>query len=286
MDNAIEKMKTGRSIKRKISDGILFIILIVVALIMVVPFIWMVSASFKSNNEIFLYPIRWIPDPVRLKNYVSVWTEIPFLKYFTNTLIYSVIVTIGQIFTCSLAAYAFSKLRFPGRDAIFMVYLATMMVPWHAIMIPQFMINKGLGLYNKPEAVIIMNLVSAFGIFLLRQFMMGIPDDLCEAGRIDGCNEFGNFSKIMFPLCGPGIATLTVFEFTFMWNDYLAPMIYLDDDQYKTIQLGLAGFRSLYKTDYGLIMAGTVCSLIPILLIYCIAQKYLIEGVAFSGLKG
>ncbi|MCH4191681.1 MAG: carbohydrate ABC transporter permease [Butyrivibrio sp.] len=286
MDNVTENMKTGRKIRRELSNIILFAVLLLVAFIMVVPFVWMISASFKNNNEIFLYPIRWIPNPIRLKNYVAVWTEIPFLKYFTNTLIYSVIVTAGQIFTCSLAAYAFSKLRFPGRDAIFMVYLATMMVPWHAIMIPQFMINKSLGLYNKPGAIIVMNLVSAFGIFLLRQFMMGIPDDLCEAGRIDGCSEFSNFSKIMFPLCGPGVATLTVFEFTFMWNDYLAPMIYLDDDRYKTIQLGLAGFRSLYKTDYGLIMAGTVCSLIPILVIYCAAQKYLIEGVAFSGLKG
>lgn len=286
MKKSMAKVRKSKNTKRTIEDIILFIVLILVAFIMVVPFVWMVSASFKNNNEIFLYPIRWIPDPIRLKNYISVWTEIPFFKYFTNTLIYSVIVTVGQIFNCALAAYAFSKLRFPGRNAIFMVYLATMMVPWHAIMIPQFMINKGLGLYNTPGAIIIMNLVSAFGIFLLRQFMMGIPDDLCEAGRIDGCGEFGNFSKIMLPLCGPGIATLTVFEFTFMWNDYLAPMIYLDNDKYKTIQLGLAGFRSLYKTNYGLIMAGTVCSLIPILIIYCCAQKYLIEGVAFSGLKG
>ncbi|MCI2048103.1 MAG: carbohydrate ABC transporter permease [Lachnospiraceae bacterium] len=280
------KVKTGQKRNRLVSDIVLFIVLCLVAVIMVVPFVWMVSASFKNNNEIFLYPIRWIPNPVRLNNYINVWTQIPLLKYFSNTLIYSVIVTVGQIITCSMAAYAFGKLRFPGRDAIFLVYLATMMVPWHAIMIPQFIINKSLGFYNKPASIIVMNLVSAFGVFLMRQFMMGIPDDLCEAGRIDGCSEFGNFSKIMLPLCGPGVATLTVFEFTFMWNDYLAPMIYLDDDKYKTIQLGLAGFRSLYKTDYGLIMAGTVCSLIPILIIYCVAQKYLIEGIAFSGLKG
>ncbi len=248
--------------KKKITAGdvVLFIVLILVAFTMVVPFAWMLSASFKNNNEIFLYPIRWIPDPVRVSNYVKVWTEIPFLKYFLNTLVYSVIVTVGQIITCSFAAYAFSKLHFPGRDKIFMLYLGTMMVPWHAIMIPQFMINKWLGFYDKPASIIVMNLFSAFGVFLLKQFMSGIPDDMSE--------------------------TLVVFTFTFMWNDYLAPMIYLDSDKYKTIQIGLAGFRSMYSTDYGLIMAGTVCSLIPIIIIYCLAQNYLIEGIAFSGLKG
>lgn len=272
--------------KIKISNIVLFVVLIFLAVCMIVPFIWLLSASFKSNNEIFLYPIRWIPDPIRLDNYINVWTDIPFLRYFLNTLEYSVIVTVGQIVTCSLAAYAFSKLRFPRKNLIFMFYLATMMIPWQAIMIPQFIVNRTLGLYNKPGAVIFMNLFSAFGVFLLRQFMMGIPDEISEAARIDGCSEIKNFTKIVFPLCKAGVATLVVFTFTFMWNDYLAPMIYLSDDKYKTLQLGLAGLRSLYKTNYGLIMAGTVCSLIPIVIIYCLAQKYLIEGVAFSGLKG
>lgn len=278
MEKTIKKIKAG--------DVVLIIVLTVIAIIMIVPFLWMLSASFKNNNEIFVYPIRWIPNPIRLNNYRDVWTEIPFLRYYINTFVYSLIVTLGQIFTCSLAAYAFSKLHFPGRDQIFLLYLGTMMVPWHAIMIPQFMVNKALGLYNTPWALICMNLFSAFGVFLLRQQMMGIPDELSEAARIDGCSEFRNYAKIMFPLSKAGIATLTVFTFTFMWNDYMAPMIYLDDDNIKTIQLGLASFRSLYSTEYGLIMAGTVCSLIPIILIYIFAQKYLIEGIAFSGLKG
>lgn len=279
-------MKKINMRKIKVSDIILFIVLVILAVCMIVPFIWLLSASFKGNNEIFLYPIRWIPDPIRLDNYIDVWTDIPFFRYFMNTLQYSVVVTIGQVLICSLAAYAFSKLRFPGKNLIFMMYLATMMVPWQAIMIPQFIVNRSLGLYNKPGALIFMNLFSAFGIFLLRQFMMSIPDEMCEAARIDGCNEMKSFTRIIFPLCKAGIATLVVFTFTFMWNDYLAPMIYLSDDKYKTIQLGLAGLRSLYKTNYGLIMAGTVCSLVPIVIIYCLAQKYLIEGIAFSGLKG
>lgn len=279
-------MSKQKGKKIKISNIILFIVLAILSLCMIVPFIWLLSASFKANNEIFLFPIRWIPDPIRLDNYKNIWTEIPFLKYFSNTLVYATIVTVGQIVTCSLAAYAFSKLRFPGKNLIFMLYLATMMVPWQAIMIPQFIVNRTLGLYNKPGALIFMNLFSAFGVFLLRQFMMGIPDEMSEAARIDGCSEVKNFTRIIFPLSKAGIATLVVFTFTFMWNDYLAPMIYLSDDKYKTLQLGLASLRSLYKTNYGLIMAGTVCSLVPIVIIYCVAQKYLIEGIAFSGLKG
>lgn len=290
VDMRKNQKRHGRKMKKmkkiKLSNIILFVVLTILAVCMVVPFIWMISASFKHNNEIFIYPIRWIPDPIRIDNYINVWTDIPFFRYFMNTLLYAVIVTIGQIATSSLAAYAFSKLRFPGKNAIFILFLTTMMVPWQAIMIPQFIVNRTLGLYNTPGALIFMNLFSAFGIFLLRQFMMGIPDEMSEAARIDGCSEIRNFAKIIFPLCKAGVATLTVFTFTFMWNDYLAPMIYLSDDKYKTLQLGLAGFRSLYKTDYGLIMAGTVCSLIPIVIIYCVAQKYLIEGIAFSGLKG
>ncbi len=278
MSNNKKRVRIGRIL--------LYLVLILVMCSMVVPFAWMLSASFKNNNEVFLYPIRWIPDPIRISNYIRVWTEIPFPRYYMNTLLYSVIVTAGQCATCSMAGYAFGKLKFPGRDLFFLLFLSTMMVPWHAIMIPQFMINKALGFYNHPQAVIVMNLFSAFGVFLLRQFIMGIPSDLVEAARIDGCGEFRGFFQIILPLCKPGLATLIVFTFTFMWNDYLAPMIYLDNDRYKTIQLGLASFRSLYMTDYGLIMAGTVCSLIPILIIYCTAQKYLIEGIAHTGLKG
>ncbi len=283
-------MEKEAVIKKKdhhpVRSAILFIVLLLFGITMIIPFVWMLSSSFKYNNEIFLYPIRWIPNPIRFSNYVEVWTEIPFLRYYLNTLAYSLIVTLGQLFTCSLAAYSFAKLNYPGRDKLFLAYLATMMVPWHAIMIPQFIVNKTLGLYNTPWALIFMNLFSAFGVFLLRQFMLGIPDELCEAARMDGCSEFANYWRIILPLCKPGLATLTVFTFNFMWNDYMAPMIYLDDDKIKTIQLGLAAFRTLYKTEYGLIMAGTVCSLIPMVALYVCAQKYLIEGIAFSGLKG
>ena len=261
-------------------------VLLVIGLTMLVPFFWTLSSSLKYDREIFEYPIKWIPEVLRWSNYEEVWTRVNFLTYYLNTIKLSLIVTIGQVVTCSLAAYSFAKMDYPGRDKIFLCYLATMMVPWHAIMIPQFIIIKNLGFYDSHWSIILMNLFSAFGVFLLRQFMLGIPMELSEAARIDGCGELKIYSQIIMPMCKPGLATLVVFTFNFMWNDYMGPMIYLNTDKLKTIQIGLAAFRTEYGAEYGLIMAGTVCSLLPMVLIYCVAQKYLIEGIAFSGLKG
>lgn len=277
-----------KSYKRKvrIQHSLLFVILMIIGLTMLVPFFWTLSSSFKYNREIFEYPIKWIPEVFRWSNYQEVWTRVNFLTYYLNTIKLSIIVTVGQVVTCSLAAYSFAKMDYPGRDKIFLCYLATMMVPWHAIMIPQFIIIKNMGFYDSHWSIILMNLFSAFGVFLLRQFMLGIPMELSEAARIDGCGELKIYSQIIMPMCKPGLATLVVFTFNFMWNDYMGPMIYLNTDKLKTIQIGLAAFRTEYGAEYGLIMAGTVCSLLPMVLIYCVAQKYLIEGIAFSGLKG
>lgn len=279
-------MQKSINIKKTIQHGVLFAVLLIIGVCMVIPFIWTLSSSFKNNNEIFTYPIKWIPELFRISNYKEVWSKIPFMTYYLNTVKLSVIVTLGQVLTCSLAAYSFSKLKYPGRDKIFLCYLATLMVPWHAIMIPQFIIIKYLGLNDSHWSLILINLFSAFGVFLLRQFMLGIPEELSEAARMDGCGNFKIYSRIVLPMCKPGIATLVVFTFNFMWNDYMAPMIYLTSDHLKTIQIGLAAFRSQYGSEYGLIMAGTVCALIPMLIIFCVGQKYLVEGIAFSGLKG
>ena len=277
-----------KSYKRKvrIQHSLLFVILMIIGLTMLVPFFWTLSSSFKYDREIFEYPIKWIPEVFRWSNYQEVWTRVNFLTYYLNTIKLSIIVTVGQVVTCSLAAYSFAKMDYPGRDKIFLCYLATMMVPWHAIMLPQFIIIKNMGFYDSHWSIILMNLFSAFGVFLLRQFMLGIPMELSEAARIDGCGELKIYSQIIMPMCKPGLATLVVFTFNFMWNDYMGPMIYLNTDKLKTIQIGLAAFRTEYGAEYGLIMAGTVCSLLPMVLIYCVAQKYLIEGIAFSGLKG
>ena len=250
--------------KIRIQQSVLFVVLLVIGLTMLVPFFWTLSSSLKYDREIFEYPIKWIPEVLRWSNYEEVWTRVNFLTYYLNTIKLSLIVTIGQVVTCSLAAYSFAKMDYPGRDKIFLCYLATMMVPWHAIMIPQFIIIKNLGFYDSHWSIILMNLFSAF----------------------DGCGELKIYSQIIMPMCKPGLATLVVFTFNFMWNDYMGPMIYLNTDKLKTIQIGLAAFRTEYGAEYGLIMAGTVCSLLPMVLIYCVAQKYLIEGIAFSGLKG
>jgi multiple sugar transport system permease protein len=257
-----------------------------IGFLMVVPFVWMLSASFKLNTEIFETPTRWIPQVFRSLNYEKVWKDIPFAQYFYNTAKLAVCITALQLFTCSLAAYSFSKLHFPGRDKLFVAYLATMMVPWHAIMIPQFIIVKGLGLFNTHMALILLQAFSAFGVFILRQNMLSIPDSLTEAAKIDGCGWFRAYLTIIIPLTKTGLITLAVLTFNTVWNDYMGPMIYLDNDKLFTIQIGLASFRQQFSADYGAIMAGTVSSIIPVILLYAVGQKHIVEGVAFAGVKG
>lgn len=272
--------------KKKICDMFLFLVALLVAVIMIIPFFWMLSASFKLRNEIFTVPIQWIPKTFHLDNYNEVLNKINFPIYFLNTAKITVIITLLQVVTCSMAAYAFSKLKWPGRDVVFLFYLGTMMIPWHAIMIPQFVIIQRLGLYDTHLSLILTGAFSVFGVFVLRQNMVSIPDSLCEAAKIDGCSPFGNYWRIIIPLTKNGILTLVVLTFNSVWNDYMGPMIYLDSDLKGTIQLGLATFKRQYDTNYGAIMAGTVISLIPIVIIYIIAQKYIVDGIAYSGVKG
>ncbi|MFR4590147.1 MAG: carbohydrate ABC transporter permease [Eisenbergiella sp.] len=272
--------------KVKVSNIVLFLIAMAVAFIMIVPFVWMLSASFKLKSEIFSVPIRWIPETFHLDNYRTIMNEIPFLRYFFNTAKITIIITLAQVVTCSMAAYAFSKLHFPGRDTLFLAYLGTMMVPWHAIMIPQFIVIQKLGLYDNHLALILTGAFSVFGVFILRQNMMSIPDSLTEAAKIDGCGPVGIYWRIIMPLTQNGLATLVVLTFNNVWNDYMGPMLYLDQDANRTIQLGLATFKREFDTNYGAIMAGTVISLIPIVIIYAVAQRYIVDGIAYSGVKG
>lgn len=274
------------NMKKMCETTALFVVCVLVALIMMIPFLWMLSASFKENAEIFTRPITWIPKVFRTINYEKVFREIPFALYFLNTAFVTLSVTAIRVLTCSMAAFAFAKLKFPGRDQIFLLYLATMMVPWHAIMIPQFVIIQRMGLYDSHLALVLTGSFSAFGVFIMRQNMLSLPDGLKEAARIDGGNSWIIFWRVIMPLSKTGIATLVALTFTQVWNDYMAPMIYLDSDAKKTIQLGLATFKREFDTDYGAIMAGTVISLIPVVIVYFCAQKYIVEGVAFTGLKG
>jgi multiple sugar transport system permease protein len=281
-------MSKNISKKPKIKPRLMinFILCVIIAFIMIIPFVWMLSASFKAKTEIFTDPIQWIPRVFRTVNYEKVLNDIPFPIYFLNTAKITICVTALQLVTCSMAAFAFAKLKFPGRDKLFLAYLGTMMVPWHAIMIPQFMVIQKLGLYDNHLSLILTGAFSAFGVFIMRQNMLSIPDSLNEAAKIDGCGPFGIFTKIAVPLSKTGLATVTALTFTYVWNDYMGPMIYLDTDTKKTIQLGLATFKRQFDADYGAIMAGTVISLIPVVIVYALAQKYIVEGVAFTGVKG
>jgi multiple sugar transport system permease protein len=270
----------------KVSGVLLFMLCAGIAYIMIVPFVWMLSASFKLNTEIFKYPVEWIPKTFHPINYDTVLNKIPFVTYFLNSAKLAITITLIQLFTCSLAAFSFSKLKFPGRDKIFLGYLATMMIPWHAIMIPQFIIIKGLNLYNTHWALIVLQAFSAFGVFLLRQNMLSIPNSLHEAAKIDGCGTFRVYWNIILPLTKTGLATLAVLTFNGIWNDYMGPMIYLDSIELRTIQIGLASFREEFSANYGAIMAGTCISIIPIVIVYILCQKYIVDGIAYAGVKG
>lgn len=266
---------------------IIYIILILLALIMVVPFLWMLSASIKSDREVFqMNPFVWIPQNPKWSNYTDIWTKIPMAKFVQNTVFLTLVVTLLQLLTSSFAAYSFAKLNFRHKNALFLAYIATIAMPWQVYMVPQFIMMRKMGMNDKLLAIICLQAFSAFGVFMMKQFYEDIPDDLCEAARIDGMNEYRIYASIMLPLSKPALSTLTIFTFVATWNDYLGPLIYLKSQEKKTIQLGLKMFISQYSSDYGLIMAGSVLSLIPVIIVFLTLQKYFVEGVASTGLKG
>ena len=234
-----------------------YLVLAVVVLCMLVPYAWMLSSSLKLNKDVFSFPMQWIPDAPRWQNYVEIWTRIPLGRFIYNTAKLSVIVTLLQLLTS-----------------------------WQAYMVPQFIMMRSMGVNNTHLAIIFLQAFSAFGVFLIRQFYQGIPDELCEAARIDGLNEYGIWAKIMLPLSKPALSTLTIFTFVNTWNDFLGPMIYLTKTELKTIQIGLRMFITQYSAEYGLIMAASVISIIPVLIVFLALQKYFVQGVASSGIKG
>lgn len=273
--------------QKMLSKAIVYAILILIALAMLVPFLWMLSASIKSDREVFqMNPFVWIPEVPKWENYTNIWTKIPFAIFVKNTVFLTIVVTLLQLFTSSFAAYAFAKLKFKFKNFLFMAYIATIAMPWQVYMVPQFIMMRKMGLNDRLLAMICLQAFSAFGVFMMKQFYEGIPDELCDAARIDGLNEYGIYAKIMLPLSKPSLSTLTIFTFVNTWNDYLGPLIYLKSESKKTIQLGLKMFIGQYSSDYGLIMAGSVLSLIPVLVVFMLLQRYFVEGVANTGLKG
>lgn len=280
------QIRRDNPVLHTVGKVILYVVLIGVALFTLLPFIWMVSSSLKLDREVFVYPIQWIPETFHWENYALIWQKVPMLTYFKNTAFIAIVVTFLQTLTSSFAAYAFAKLHFKGRDVLFMAYIATIAVPWQAYMLPQFIMMRSMGLYDTLWAMVVLQAFSAFGVFLMRQFYQSIPTDLCEAARIDGLSEYGIWARIMLPLSKAAIATLVIFTFVGTWNDYMGPMIYLTRDVNKTIQVGLRRFIQENSSDYHLIMAASVCSLLPVSVVFLCLQKYFIEGIATSGLKG
>ena len=276
----------NRSEKKSFHKILVFTLLLIFSLLTLIPFIWMISASFKANNDVFSVPIQWIPKTWHPENYSVIWTRIPLLTFFKNTAILSIVITLIQLFTSSFAAYGFSKMHFKGRNLLFLAYIGTIAVPWQSYMIPQFIMMRQLGLTDTLLSLILLQAFSAFGVFLLKQYYSSIPDSLCESARIDGLSEWGIYRRIILPLTKPALASLTIITFVNTWNDYMGPFIYLSSTENKTIQLGLKMFVGLYDTEYALIMAASVLSVLPVAIVFLAMQKYFVEGIASSGVKG
>jgi multiple sugar transport system permease protein len=264
-----------------------YVVLIVGAVALLVPFFWMVMSSLKSPNEVFSVPVVWIPDAFVWSNYVDIWAKADIVTWIRNTLFLAVVVTFLQLLTGSFAAYGFARMRFRGRDALFLVYIGTIAVPWASYMIPQFILLTNLKVSNTLWSIILLQAFGAFGVFLMKQFYETIPEELSEAARIDGLSEYSIWWRIMLPLSIPALASLALLTFVTTWNDYLGPLIYLRSPELWTIQLGLKSFvSSLYDTNYALLFAGLSISVIPIALIFLFGQRFFVEGLATSGMKG
>jgi multiple sugar transport system permease protein len=279
-------LSTGRPRRRVVPRVLLYVGLVIAAAALLLPFYWMVVSSLKQSNEVFSIPIHWWPETFVWSNYVDIWQKSSMTTWLKNTLILSVAVTVLQVLTGSFAAYGFTKIRFPGRDLLFICYLGTIAVPWQSYMIPQFVLMSKLHLTNTLWAIIALQAFGAFGVFLMKQYFESIPEELSEAARVDGLSEYGIWARIMVPLSMPAVASLSLLTFVNTWNDFLGPLVYLRDPSIQTIQLGLRRFIDAYNADYALILTGSVLSVLPIAIVFLLGQRYFVEGIATTGLKG
>ena len=270
---------------------IILVILIVGAVIMILPFAFLISSSLKVETQVFQFPIQWIPNPVRWMNYADALTQKPFVSYFTNTMVIVIFNQIAILFTASLCGYGFARIDFPGRNFWFGVALATMMLPYYVTMVPQFILFSRLGWMDSYMPLIVPFFFGggAFNVFLFRQFFRTIPEDLSDAARMDGCSEFGIYWRIFVPLSTAVFITVSIFTFMASWNDFIGPLLYINSPEKFTIALGLATYRSMMgvgRTRWDLLMAASVAMTAPIVLLFFILQRYFIKGVVMSGIKG
>ncbi|MFC9325532.1 carbohydrate ABC transporter permease [Kitasatospora sp. NPDC057015] len=286
MTTTTRTARPGRGATAVIGRLAAHLLLLAAAAAVLVPFLWMVSSSLKHNNEVFTVPIQWIPQTVRWSNFADIWSRIPLTTYLGNTVLLSTVITLLQVFTGSFAAYGFAKVRFPGRDVLFLAYIATIALPWQAYMIPQYILMQKAELTDTYWSLILLQAFGAFGVFLMRQFYLTLPDELCEAARVDGLTEYGIWWRIILPLSKPALASLALLTFVNTWNDFMGPFIYLTSNDHWTIQLGLQSFIGQFDADYAMMMTGSVLSVLPILAIFLLGQRYFIQGIATSGMKG
>ncbi|MBA3349056.1 MAG: carbohydrate ABC transporter permease [Actinobacteria bacterium] len=276
----------GRSTKRA-RRLVAYLTLSFVALVSLLPLAWMLSTSLKSRDEVFAYPPQWIPEVLRWDNYSSLWADFPYFNlWILNSFKIVGLIVIGQLIVCSMSAYAFARLNFPGRDLIFYLYLGSMLVPDMVNIIPTYVIFSKIGWIDTHQALIVPGLASAIGIFMLRQFFLTIPHELEDAARVDGAGYWRIYRDIIIPLSGPALATLAVFLFIWNWSDFFSPLVLMNSPPNFTITLGMAYLNDARSTDWERLMAGNVISLIPLILVYMLAQKRIVEGIATTGLKG
>lgn len=263
------------------------LLLAVFALLMIVPFLWMLSTSFKINGEVFKYPIEWIPNKWHWENYRKVWAgKDGFYIYYFNSFKITFITVVGNLLTSAMAGFAFAKLRFRGREALFLIYLSTMMIPGQVLLLPRFILFDNMHLINTHWSLILPGMFTVFGTFLMRQFISTLPGELLEAARVDGAGFWRMFWQISLPLTKPALVTLLILTFTWHWNEYEGPLIYLRDKHLFTIPLGLTTFVEEAGVNYVLSMAASVSSFVPLLIVVIICQRWFVEGIATSGLKG
>ncbi|OGS18490.1 MAG: sugar ABC transporter permease [Elusimicrobia bacterium RIFOXYA2_FULL_50_26] len=269
-----------------INKTLIYLILSLFGLSMIFPFLWMLSTSLKDPTLIFTSSINLWPSPIIWRNYLEAWNAIPFGRFYVNSTIVAIAVTAGQVVTSSMAAYAFSRLRFPGRDKIFFAYLATMMIPGMVTLIPVFILLKTLNWLDTYKALILPGIFSAYGTFMLRQFFMTLPADLEDAAKIDGCSLWRIYWQIILPLSKPALATLGTFTFLGNWQSFFWPLIVTSSEKMKTLPIGLSYFQDIYTTNWTLLMAASVIVLAPALLIFILNQRFITQGIALTGLKG
>ncbi len=281
------RMETENMRKNRKIRIISYILLVVISLMMLFPFFWMVRSAFMTNREITTVPIQWIPSHFNFDNFVEAFTEDDFARYFLNSAIIVCINMVGAILSSSFIAFGFSRLKFRGRGLWFALLLSTMMIPYTVLMIPQFLIWQAVGGYNTFLPLTVPCFFgSAFNVFLVRQFYTGIPKEYDEAALVDGANYFVIYSRIILPMAKPVLCTVGVFTFMNTWNDFMGPLLYLDKPELKTVSLALQNFMGQHTSQWNLLMAVATVITVPMIAVYFAAQRYFIEGITFSGLKG